>query len=426
MAIAVSDLGTLEDTGTDQSSFSFGSFGAEASDRYLIALVHVRDGATNYTATACTIGGVSADIRFDNAGAHLPNVVVAVALVPTGASGTVTVTWSEAITNDQNCTLYRVTGLANSTLYDSATDGASTLRTSASGSIDCPAGGLIIGLVSRGGVSDATHAWTNLANETEDKVSTDAAVSLSNAYEVFASAQTNLSVSVSWTTSSGVSFGVVSFAPATAGSVSPPAANIDFAAPAPTVSVYSTGSVSPPAANIDFAAPAPTVTGVQVGAVAPPAANIDFAAPAPTVTGVQVGSVSPPAADIAFAAPAPTVSVTGSGATSGLVEPPAANITFAAPAPTVTGVEVPAVVEPPAAGGAGQPADLYRRRRETLRLKGTREEPVPVKVKRRAPPEGPKPVELYRLPTGQFVTAEELAAWWALERDDEEILLLIS
>jgi hypothetical protein len=193
MAVAVSDLGTVEDTGNDsQSNFSFGSFGAEASDRYLIALISGRDGANNFTASSVTIGGVSASIaaQVTNTNTAVQSVI-AIAAVPTGASGSVVVDWSEALVEDQVCTLLRVTGLASATAYDTDSGEDTANDTSLAGTIDCEAGGLVVAI--SGNTSNRTSSWS-LANEVSDQATTDGGVYQSAAYEIFASAQTGLSV----------------------------------------------------------------------------------------------------------------------------------------------------------------------------------------------------------------------------------------
>lgn len=194
MAIAVSDLGTVEDTGNDaQSNFSFGSFGATASDRYLVACITAEDGgAASFTASAVTIGGVSATLTQPSNPNSATQSVIAVALVPTGASGSVVVTWSEAIASDQLCTLLRVTGLSTATAFDTATAENDNNNTTIAGSLDCEAGGVVIAT----GAITGNRTWTTtLANEAADQASSDTKHSHFAAWETFDEFQTAFSVS---------------------------------------------------------------------------------------------------------------------------------------------------------------------------------------------------------------------------------------
>ncbi len=194
MAVSVSDLGTVEDTGTDnQANFSFGSFGSEAGDRYLIALITARDSFSNdFTATAVTIGGVSASLLQTSNPNTTTQSVVAIAAVPTGASGSVVAGWSEAVASDQLCTLLRVTGLGSATPYDTDAQVSDGNNTTLSGTIDCEANGLVIAVAAVSGTRTFTPS---LANEAADQAASDIGHSHSVSWEIFASAQTALAVS---------------------------------------------------------------------------------------------------------------------------------------------------------------------------------------------------------------------------------------
>lgn len=192
--IAVEDLGTVEDSGSDaQSNFAFGSFGAAAGDRVLIALITARDSFSNdFTATAVTIGGVSAALLQTVNPDTTTQSVIAIAAVPSGASGSVVVDWSEAIASDQLCTLLKVTGLGSLSPYDSDPVVSDGNNTTLSGTIDCPAGGLVIAVAA---VSGSRSFAPSLANEAADQAGSDIGQSHSASWQVFATAQTGLTVS---------------------------------------------------------------------------------------------------------------------------------------------------------------------------------------------------------------------------------------
>lgn len=213
MAVSVTDLGTVQDTGNDnQSNFSFGSFGTESSDRYLIACISARDAAV-FTADSITIGGVSAAItQAPNTSAQTA-AVIAIANVPTGASGSVVVNWSEAVADDQLCTLLLATGLSSATAYDTDALEDTVNDTSLAGTIDCEAGGLVVAVSSV--INGRTSSWS-LANEAADQAGTDGRVAHSVAYEVFGSAQTGLSVTNTLSDrSNNKTFVIAAFSPVT-------------------------------------------------------------------------------------------------------------------------------------------------------------------------------------------------------------------
>lgn len=193
MAVAVSDLGTVEDTGNDnQSNFSFGSFGATSADRYLVACITGSDGNPLFSASSVTIGGVTATLTQPTNTNAITQSVVATALVPTGASGDVVVTWSEAVANDQLCTLLRVTGITTATPYDSDAVEDDNNTTTISAALDCEAGGVVIAVAAING----GRTWTpSLANEAADQTSSDSKHSHMAAWEVFGTFQSVLAVS---------------------------------------------------------------------------------------------------------------------------------------------------------------------------------------------------------------------------------------
>ena len=201
MAVVVSDLGEVTDTGTDASSFSYGSFGAAASDRVLIAAVLCADNNTNFTANSPTIGGVAANLVQVSPQAMESNAIIYSAAVPTGTSGTAANSWSEAVSFDQQCTLVGVTGLATAVLYDTAVAEATDAQSSMSVNIDVPAGGLVVAaFCARAAV--ITLTGINLANSLFNGIPADTGWRGCVFYEVFASAQTNLTVTASFSATS--------------------------------------------------------------------------------------------------------------------------------------------------------------------------------------------------------------------------------
>lgn len=211
MGIALAtDHGNVTDTGTDQSVFAFGSVGG-AGPMLAIALIGVEDSLNSFDASAVSIFGVTPTSFFSVNSGSAVCAVVAWAVVAAGSSGNVVVDWTEAVSNDQVCTLLTFTG-ANSTSYD--TGGGATTGSSATvtANIDCPAGGLIIGSFTS--TTTGALTWT-LATVDNHQITTDGNSRVGCAHEIFAGAQTNLAVTVTQGAAVGVKvLAAVSFAPA--------------------------------------------------------------------------------------------------------------------------------------------------------------------------------------------------------------------
>lgn len=201
--VQVTDLGTQIDTGTNASSFSFGSFGAEAADRVLIAGISAVDAATSFEVSGdLTIGGVTAEQQARGGETIVALAMIGSAPVPTGTSGTVDQSWSEAITQDQGCVLLRVTGLASHESIDSSGNevGSGTVFDATLNAVGA-AGDLAVAIVSKtvsgegGTFSDDLGdgvPWT----EVEDVALTDSGSRIAMAYKLL-----GVAPSGSWTIS---------------------------------------------------------------------------------------------------------------------------------------------------------------------------------------------------------------------------------
>jgi len=203
--ITVTDLGDQADTGTDnQSNFAFGSFGTEGADRRLVAIILGRDSASAYTCTGVTIGGVAATVHADCGGvSQQTSMVIASAIVPTGASGSVVVNWSEALASNQSCTLLELHGTdLGSAASDSDALTDSVSDSALAGAIDCPARGIVIGgaCATGAGLSLSNFgALTNVAANASTGDSTRVGV----AWEIFPTAQSGLSCVATFSGTSG-------------------------------------------------------------------------------------------------------------------------------------------------------------------------------------------------------------------------------
>jgi hypothetical protein len=141
---------------TNVFDFTSKSFGVARADRYIIVGV---SGANNSVGiTSIVIGGVTATLLEDiNVGESSGNVtaMLAIAAVPTGATGTIQVNWSGT---EDVCGIgwWRAVGLTSATPHDLL----SNTSNPATGSLDTLSGGFIVAFVSyRNAV---TTTWTNL------------------------------------------------------------------------------------------------------------------------------------------------------------------------------------------------------------------------------------------------------------------------
>lgn len=130
-AASIDWMGSAVST-TYQGTFTFNTqpFGAAASDREIMIVI---EGDTGYaTVSSATIGGVTATISTTVFAASGTAMTLIRAIVPTGASGTVVITWSAYITA---CVIgiYRVAG--RSSPGDAPTGGGSSTGNTAGKSI---------------------------------------------------------------------------------------------------------------------------------------------------------------------------------------------------------------------------------------------------------------------------------------------------
>ncbi len=143
--------------GTNVSSISSLSFGTIASNRYLVAVI---SGSLNAAITGVTIGGVTATIAIldQDVGGSDVETCIAIAAVPTGASGTVA--WSGTNGVGPVCvSLYAIYGLGSATPTATASSNANPSTQSLS---NLPAGSFVIsGSVCLGTV----NSWSGVTQD---------------------------------------------------------------------------------------------------------------------------------------------------------------------------------------------------------------------------------------------------------------------
>lgn len=185
-------------------TFTSQSFGTAVADRKIAIGVMVRHGSA--TVDSVTAGGVSLTQIISLANS-VNKCEIWIGDVPTGTTGSVVVSMSASA---DRCSIgvHRLTGA-----LDSADDTASSTADPLVASINCPAGGAILG-VARSGLS-ATYSWTNLTERYDEVV--EGARTHTGANDNFATQQTSRSITCTQTASEIPIMVLASFGPVAAG-----------------------------------------------------------------------------------------------------------------------------------------------------------------------------------------------------------------
>lgn len=184
----VSYLGHYYNGGSG-GSISGVSFGAEASDRVIIAVLYDYDNTqSGQEFNTVTIGGVTATVY--QAGKLFLGAIdfaVAVALVPAGTSGTVS--WSNVI-DEVSCEIYRATDLKNLVPASVVlTDSQASSKTINSLAVE--AGGFIVAVSGyKSSALPSSTTWSGLTEDYRSAASLGNQFSATTASAKFASAQT--------------------------------------------------------------------------------------------------------------------------------------------------------------------------------------------------------------------------------------------
>lgn len=188
-------IGNTSDT-TDQTTYSFAgaSIGTASSDRLVVCGFTARANAAR-TVSSVTIAGVSATLvgTAIDAGAGADLATMWIAAVPTGTTGTISITFSAAMLRC-NVGVWTITGGGSATPTSTQTDNTVSSNV-LSVSSDCPANGCIIAVSENGqGSGSATATWAGVTENYDTTVETTS-FGASGASANFSSAQTGLTVS---------------------------------------------------------------------------------------------------------------------------------------------------------------------------------------------------------------------------------------
>lgn len=170
-------------------TFASQSLGDAAENRYIIVAIKTRDsGNSAKTINSVTIGGIPATIvvQRQNNAANSSIAGIAIALVPTGTTGDIVITFSEEMLRC-GIGVYRAIDI-NPTPIDIG----SSVASNPTYSIDIPAGGFAIGAVANSNSNDSSAVWSGITEKYDSIV--ESVMLSSGASDEFVSAQTDLAL----------------------------------------------------------------------------------------------------------------------------------------------------------------------------------------------------------------------------------------
>lgn len=208
--MAISSFLQGAESASDLTTYTFSSqnLGAADSGRYIVVGIGARStGLLNVSSV--TVAGVSATEVIQQRSANNQNVTALyIAAVPTGTSGDVVVTLSAGALRC-SISLVRLVTIDSATAVDTASSTASP----PSGSMSCGDGGVIIGIALSQTLTTTT--WSGI---TEDYDAQNEAITVTMGRDEFVSAQTGLTVTATFSSSSGETGVWASWDPAAGGS----------------------------------------------------------------------------------------------------------------------------------------------------------------------------------------------------------------
>lgn len=191
------------------------SLGTPSADRVIVVHITCRKGGVGaLTVTGVTIAGVTATVvQRLNAVANENLVAIAYAAVPTGTTGTISVTFSSAPARSTIAN-YQLTGVDISTTFDNQNSVASNPTVN----LNVPAGG--VATMNALTAAPTSCTWTGLTEDYDAQQSTFE--NYTGASNAFASAQTPLAVTATFASGATESVGIaISFSQASAGGSTP-------------------------------------------------------------------------------------------------------------------------------------------------------------------------------------------------------------
>lgn len=177
-------------------SFSLTFPGPEQADRYLAAGIVVFGNISSISGV--TIGGVTATVRaVVNSSATQGISAIYTALVPTGASGTVAVTFNTSAARSL-AACWAMTGLNGIGTTDTATNSGSGQPNPLTATIDVEAGGIVLAIAGENTGGSRTSTWAGVSENFDVNAFSGGAGNASGGSAVFESLQVGMTVGTTW------------------------------------------------------------------------------------------------------------------------------------------------------------------------------------------------------------------------------------
>jgi hypothetical protein len=209
--IATFQTSAVDATGATTYSFTSQAIGTAANNRIVVVAADTNGGAAGSDGvSSMTIGGISATLVKASLADDHCQAELWEAVVPTGTTATVAVTWNSA---RGRCgigiwAVYNAKFTPHATAEDNHV-GTSSAATSVS--INVPASGACIGCVSAGAASAATFTWAGVTEKYDEVVS--GLLTHGGASDVFTTQQVGLTVSATPSVATRQAMPVASWSP---------------------------------------------------------------------------------------------------------------------------------------------------------------------------------------------------------------------
>lgn len=196
-------IGFTEDA-TDLTTYSFASaaIGVADATRRVVVVVHWGESASTRSLSSATIGGVAATIHAQTSGVTR-GVAIISALVPTGTTATIALTFSGAMQRAA-IGVYRAINETSASPTATATD---TTFTGAvlDVNVNVPVNGWVVAGTTDNGVAGRTHAWVGVTKQYDTTSGEAAGIIYSGGHDTGLAAATPRTVNTTVSNATGIS-----------------------------------------------------------------------------------------------------------------------------------------------------------------------------------------------------------------------------
>lgn len=200
---SISFIGFTEDT-TDLTTYSFASVAIGAADptRRVVVVVHWGENAVTRSLNSATIGGVAATIHAQTSAA-IRGVAIISALVPTGTTATIALTFSGAMLRSA-IGVYRALNETSASPTATATDITFTGAV-LDVNVNVPVNGWVVAGTTDNGIAGRTHAWVGVTKQYDTTSGEAAGIIYSGGHDTGLAAATPRTVNTTVSNTTGIS-----------------------------------------------------------------------------------------------------------------------------------------------------------------------------------------------------------------------------